>query len=134
MDLPVLHTLVERLRADERLPAFAEALPTRARVAEPALPLLLAALHEELGRGLCVLLGEDTDARDVAEAAGWFLGEDRGALFPSRGGGLVCASALAVAELVPPESARPAPIFVARDAAPGIEGLAENLVAAGYQR
>ena len=69
MDLPILHTLVERLRADERLPAFAEALPTRARVAEPALPLLLAALHEELGRGLCVLLPEDTDARDAAEAA-----------------------------------------------------------------
>jgi transcription-repair coupling factor (superfamily II helicase) len=160
MDLPILHTLVERLRADERLPAFAEALPTRARVAEPALPLLLAALHEELGRGLCVLLPEDTDARDAAEAAGWFLGEDRVALLPSRGvslasgleppphlvgeraraldalarGGLVCASALAVAELVPPEAARPGPIFVARGGSPGIEGLAESLVAAGYLR
>jgi hypothetical protein len=77
MDPPVLHTFVERLRADERLTRFAAALPTRARVAEPALPLLLAALHEELGRGLCVLLPEDTDARDVAEAVGWFGGEDR---------------------------------------------------------
>ena len=32
--------LVERLRAEERLPAFAAALPARARVSEPALPLL----------------------------------------------------------------------------------------------
>src|SRR6516225_903576 len=160
MDPPLLHTLVERLRADERLPAFAEALPTRARVAEPALPLLLAALHEELGRGFCVLLPEDTDARDVAEAAGWFIGEDRVALLPSRGvsiasglepaphlvgeraraldalarGGLVCASALAVAELVPPERARPGPISVIRGGSPGIEQLAEDLVASGYQR
>src|SRR5215472_20970 len=144
MDPPVLHALVERLRADERLPAFAAALPARARVAEPALPLLLAALHEELGRGLCVLLPEDTDARDVAEAVGWFVGEDRVALLPSRGVsvasglepaphlvgeraraldalarvGLVCASALAVAELVPPEEARPDPIFAARGGSP----------------
>jgi len=160
MDLPVLHILVDRLRADERLRAFAEALPARARVAEPALPLLVAALYEELDRGLCVLVPEDTDARDLAEAAGWFLGEDRVALFPSRGvsvasgleppphlvgeraraldalgrGGLVCASALAVAELVPPQAARPAPIFLARGGSPGIENLAEELVAAGYQR
>src|SRR5262249_62021880 len=121
MALPVLHTLVDRLRADERLPAFAEALPTRARVAEPALPLLVAALYEELGRGLCILLPEDADARDLADALGWFLGEDSVALLPSRGvsiasgleppphlvgeraraldalekGGLVCASAVA---------------------------------------
>ena len=33
---------------------FAAALPTRARVSEPVLPLVLAALHEELGRGLIV--------------------------------------------------------------------------------
>jgi transcription-repair coupling factor (superfamily II helicase) len=160
MDPPLLHTLVERLRADERLPAFAAALPTRARVAEPVLPLLLAALHEELGHGLCVLVPEDTDARDVAEAVGWFIGEDRVALLPSRGvsiasglepaphlvgeraraldalghGGLVCASALAIAELVPPESARPGSIFAARGCSPGIEQLAEDLVGAGYQR
>src|SRR5262245_45281014 len=160
MDPPLLHTLVERLRADERLPTFAAALPTRARVAEPALPLLLAALHEELDRGLCVLLPEDTDARDVAEAVGWFIGENRVALLPSRGvsvasglepaphlvgeraralaalahGGLACASALAVAELVPPEAARPGPISVTRGGSPGIEQLAEDLVAAGYQR
>src|SRR5438874_6219303 len=85
MDRPVLHPLVERLRADERLIAFAAALPERARVSEPALPLVLAALHEEAGRSLCVLLAEDADARDAAEAAGWFLGEEQVALLPSRG-------------------------------------------------
>src|SRR5579864_4073615 len=85
MDRPLLYPLVERLRADDRLPAYAAALPARARVAEPALALLLAALHEELGRGLLVLLPDDADARDAAEGAGWFIGEDRVALLPSRG-------------------------------------------------
>jgi transcription-repair coupling factor (superfamily II helicase) len=160
MDRPLLHPLVERLRADERLPAFAAALPARARVAEPALPLLLAALSEELGRSLLVLLPEDADARDAAEAAGWFLGEDRVALLPSRGvrlgsgleppphlvgeraralelldrGGLVCASALALAEPVPPPEARPAAVRVAPGDEPGIEGLTEALALAGYER
>jgi hypothetical protein len=32
---PILHSLVDRLRADERLAAFAAALPTRARVSDP---------------------------------------------------------------------------------------------------
>src|SRR3954465_1267987 len=85
MDRPVLHTLVERLRAEERLTQFAAALPTppplsepgRARVPEPVLPLVLAALHEELERGLVVVLPEDADARDAAEAAGWFLGDEQ---------------------------------------------------------
>src|SRR3954469_21717193 len=90
MDRPVLHSLVERLRAEERLTEFAAALPTRARVSEPVLPLVLAALHSELngrepGRGLIVVLAEDADARDAAEAAGWFLGDEQVALFPSRG-------------------------------------------------
>src|SRR5262249_20840824 len=150
MDLPLLHTLVDRLRADERLPAFAAALPARARVSEPALPLLVAALYEELGgRPLTVLLPDDADARDLAESAAWFRGEERGALLPSRGvkggsgleppphlvgeraraldvlarGGLVCSSALALTELMPPLEARPAPIAVARGDEPGIDLL-----------
>jgi hypothetical protein len=77
MDRPVLHAFVDELLEDERLAAFAEALPTRARVSEPALPLLLASLHERLNRGLVCALPEDADARDAAEAAAWFLGEDR---------------------------------------------------------
>jgi transcription-repair coupling factor (superfamily II helicase) len=160
MDRPVLHTLVERLRAEERLQQLAAALPTRARVSEPVLPLLLAALHEELDRGLVVLLPEDADARDAAEGAGWFLGEDAVALFPSRGvswgsgleppphlvgeraralevlarGGLVCASATAVAEGLPPERERPASLTVRAGDEPGIDSLAEHLASAGYER
>ena len=160
MDRPVLHSLVERLRADERLPGFARALPTRARVSEPALPLLLAALHEELGRGLVALLPEDADARDAAEAAAWFAGEELVGLFPSRGvrwgsglqppphlvgeraraldvldrGGLVCVSAIALAEPMPPPAARPAPLTVAPGDEPGLDSLAEALALAGYER
>src|SRR5207247_1232594 len=65
--------------------AFAHAFPAPARVSEPALPLLLAAVHEELDRPLVLLAPEDQDARDAAEGAAWFLGEDRVALLPSRG-------------------------------------------------
>ena len=157
---PVLHPLVEQLLGDERLAAFADALPDRARVSEPALPLLLAALHEQLGRALVVLLPEDADARDAAEGARWFLGEERVALLPSRGvrwgsgldppphlvgeraraldvlaaGGLVCASAAAIAEPLPPPDKRPAPIRLAAGEAPGLDALAELLGLAGYER
>src|SRR5689334_17408431 len=157
MDRPVLHTLIERLRAEERLQQLAASLPTRARVSEPVLPLLLAALHEELDRGLVVVLPEDADARDAAEAAGWFLGEERVALFPSRGvtwgsgleppphlvgeraralqvlerGGLVCASARALAEGIPPRAVRPAALTLARGDEPGLDALAEQLADSG---
>jgi transcription-repair coupling factor (superfamily II helicase) len=160
MDRPVLHSLVERVRAEERLQQFVAALPTRARVSEPVLPLVLAALHEELGRGLVVLLPEDADARDAAEAAGWFVGDERVGLFPSRGvgyasgleppphligeraralavleqGGLVCASATAIAEGLPPVAERPVALRVARGDEPGIDSLTEHLASAGYER
>src|SRR5256886_2835045 len=139
MDRPVLHTFVAELVEDERLAAFAEALPARAGVPEPALPLLLAALHERLQRGLVCALPEDADARDAADAAAWFLGGERVALLPSRGvhwasgleppphlvgeraraldvlprGGLVCASAAARAGGIPPPSERARPLEVA---------------------
>jgi transcription-repair coupling factor (superfamily II helicase) len=160
MDRPVLYSLVERLRAEERLTEFAAALPTRARVSEPVLPLVLAALHEEVGRGLIVVLPEDADARDAAEAASWFIGEEQVGLFPSRGvhwgsgleppphlvgeraralavlerGGLVCASATAVAEGMPPAAERAQALRVARGDEPGIDSLAEQLASAGYER
>jgi transcription-repair coupling factor (superfamily II helicase) len=165
MDRPVLYSLVERLRAEEQLTQLAAALspavqPTRARVSEPVLPLVLAALHEEVGRGLIVLLPEDADARDAAEAASWFLGEEQVALFPSRGvhwgsgleppphlvgeraralavlerGGLVCASATAVAEGLPPVAERAQVLRIARGDEPGIDSLAEHLASAGYER
>jgi transcription-repair coupling factor (superfamily II helicase) len=156
----VLHPLAAELVADERLGAYAEALPAPARVSEPALPLVLAALHEQLGRGLVCLLPEDADARDAAEGARWFLGDERVALLPSRGvhwgsgleppphlvgeraralevlaaGGLVCASAAAVAEPLPPPEARPEPIVLSRTESPGLDDLAERLALAGYER
>jgi transcription-repair coupling factor (superfamily II helicase) len=160
MDRPVLHAFVDELVEDERVAAFAAALPTRARVSEPALPVLLAALHERLHRGLVCALPEDADARDAAEAAAWFLGEERVGLLPSRGvhwgsgleppphlvgeraraldilagGGLVCASAAALAEGMPPPAERPEPIEVAQGQEPGIDALAEGFALAGYER
>ena len=160
MDRPVLHAFVSELVENERFLAFAEALPTRARVSEPALPLLLAALHIRLGRQLVCLLPDDADARDAAEAAGWFLAPEQVALLPGRGvgwdsgleppphlvgeraraldvlsaGGLVCASATALAEGLPPEEARPAPLHIALTEEVGLDALAEHLALAGYEQ
>ena len=52
----------------------------------------------------------------------------------SRRGGLVCASALAVAEQLPPAAARPEPIELAAGHEIGVEGLSEALALAGYER
>jgi len=163
MDRTVLHAFVDELVEDERLAAFATSLRdqgSRARVSEPALPVLLAALHERLQRSLVCALPEDADARDAAEAAAWFLGEERVGLLPSRGvhwgsgleppphlvgeraraldifagGGLVCASAAALAEGMPPPAERPQPIDVAQGQEPGIDALAEGFALAGYER
>ena len=160
MDRPPLHVFVRELAEHERLQALVAALPTRARVSEPVLPLLLATLHEQLDRGLVCLLPEDADARDASEAAGWFIGADRVALLPGRGvgwssgleppphlvgeraraldvlarGGLVCASAIAVAEGMPPAQHRPAPIRLEVGEEPGVEGPREALALAGYER
>jgi transcription-repair coupling factor (superfamily II helicase) len=160
MDRPILYPFLQELRESERLRGYAAAFPAHARVSEPALPLLLAALHEELGRALVLLAPEDADARDAAEAAAWFLGEERVALLPSRGvrwesgldpaphlvgeraraldvlaaGGLVCASAAALAELMPPPSARPEPIRVEPGLELALDDLAEALALAGYER
>ena len=149
MDHPILPPFVEELRESDRLRAFAEAFPAPARVSEPALPLLLAALHEQLGRPLVLLAPEDADARDLAEGVAWFVGDERVALLPSRGvhwgsglepaphlvgeraraldvlaaGGLVCASAAALAEPMPPERLRPEQIRIA----PGEEVSLEQL-------
>jgi transcription-repair coupling factor (superfamily II helicase) len=160
MDRPTLFPLARTLAESERLLAFADALPARARVSEPALPLVLAALHEHLGRALVLLVPEDADARDLAEAAGWFAGEGRVAYLPSRGvhrdsgleppphlvgeraraldalaaGGLVCISAAALAEGMPPEAVRPATLRLRVGDEPGIEAIAEHLALAGYER
>ena len=149
MDRPVLHTFVDQVRANERFKQLAGALPSRARVSEPLLPLLLAALHEELERPLVCLLPDDGDARDAAEAAGWFLGASTSRFFPaaasagdpassrprtssasgpgrskcSQRGGLVCASALALAEGAPAAGRRaPRRSALAIGDEPGFEG------------
>src|SRR5579862_3483582 len=160
MDRPVLHAVVRELVENERVGAFVDALPARARVSEAVLPALLATLHEKLGRGLVVLLPEDADARDTAEAAAWFLGDEAVGLLPSRGvsyesglappphlvgeraralrvlehGGLVCASARALAEGLPPAEARSAPVELRTGLEPGVDTLAEALALAGYER
>jgi transcription-repair coupling factor (superfamily II helicase) len=161
MDRPVLNILARELAESELLGAFADELGRAdARVSEPALPLLLAALHLRLGRGLVCLLPEDAEARDAAEAASWFLGDEHVAYMPSRGvavgsgleppphlvgerfrsldvlaaGGLVCVSALALAEQLPPPEARPELIAVRAGDEPGVDGLAEQLALAGYDR
>ena len=160
MDRPTLYPFVEELRESDRLRAFAAALPAPARVSDPALPLVLAALHDELGRGVVLLAPEDQDARDAAEGASWFVGGDRVAFMPSRGvhwgsgleppphlvgeraraldvlgrGGLVCASAAAVAEPLPPADQRPERLRLTSGAAVSLEELAEDLALAGYER
>jgi transcription-repair coupling factor (superfamily II helicase) len=160
MDRPVLHAFVREVAEHERLGELAESLPTRARVSEASLPVVLASLHERLERPLVCLLPDDADARDAAEAAAWFLGEGVVGYLPSRGvrwesgleppphlvgeraralavlarGGLVCASALALAEWLPPVGARPEPLEVAAGLEIGVEGLSEALALAGYER
>jgi len=160
MDRPVLHAFVRELADHERLGELAEALPTRARVSEAALPLLLAALYEHLDRGLVCLLPDDADARDAAEAAAWYLGDEAVGYLPSRGvrwesgleppphlvgeraraldvlarGGLVCASADALAEPLPPPAARPEPLELRPGLELGVEGVAGALALAGYER
>jgi transcription-repair coupling factor (superfamily II helicase) len=157
---PTLTPLVRDVLRHDRLRAFADALPARARVSEPVLPLLLAALHEHLGRALVCLFPDDAAARDGAEAAGWFVGEDRVALLPSRGvgwdsgleppphlvgeraraldilavGGLVCISASALAEGMPPPDLRPEPVRLATGDERPLDDLAAALALSGYER
>ena len=159
-DTAPLAAFVHELRRQDRFQAFTRTLPTRARVSEPVMPLLLAAMHEELGRALLVLLPEDADARDAAEGASWFTSAARVAFMPSRGvaldsglvppphlvgerfraldvleaGGLVCASVAALAEGLPPHGDRPSAIELRIGDEPGIDGLAEALALAGYER
>ncbi|MGI8973032.1 MAG: transcription-repair coupling factor [Gaiella sp.] len=151
---------VEELRRHDRFQAFTRAFPARARVSEPVLPLVLAALHEELARPLLVLVPEDADARDIADAISWFLGGDSVALLPSRGvsldsglepaphlvgerfralevlarGGLICASAIALSEGLAPIGARPESVSLRTGLEPGLDALAAALALSGYER
>jgi transcription-repair coupling factor (superfamily II helicase) len=165
-DAPVLRILAAELAESERLRAFAFSAPgTPARVSEPLLPAFLAALwlaRRQAGSDepLVCLLPEDADARDAADAVGWFLGPDRVGLLASRGvsyasglappphlvgersraldvvasGGLVCASALGFAQGLPPLEERAEALRIVAGDEPGIDGLAERLALAGYER
>ena len=158
-DTPVLNPLARALAETDRLQAFAVA-PDHARVSEALLPLFLAAVWTARDGALVCVLPDDADARDTAEAAGWFLGEDRVGLLASRGvrwetglrppphlvgeraraleilaaGGLVCASALGVADLLPPPRSRPETMHVQVGSEPGSEELVAELALAGYER
>jgi transcription-repair coupling factor (superfamily II helicase) len=160
LDRPVLHAFVRELVEHEKLTAFADALPQRARVSEAALPIVLASLHERLERPLVCLVPDDVDARDTADAVAWFLGDDIVGTLPSRGvswesgleppphlvgertralsvlarGGIVIASARGLAELAPPAESRPQPLELRAGAETGVDGLSEELALAGYSR
>ena len=152
--------LVRELAASERFAAFADAFPANARVSEPALPLLLSALHATLARALVCVLADDEDARDAAEAVGWYVDPATVALLPSPGvragsglespahlvgeraraldvlrdGGLVCVSARALAEGMPPETARTTVVRLNRSGSRDLETLVGELALAGYER
>jgi len=105
-------------------------------------------------------LAEDEEARDVAEAVGWYGEPASVALLPSRGvrpgsgleppahlvgersralevlerGGLVCVSARALAEGIAPAGERAAPIRLREELEGGLDGLVEKLALAGYER
>jgi transcription-repair coupling factor (superfamily II helicase) len=155
-----LHVLVDELAASERFQAFVADLPAAARVSESALPLVLATLHETVDRPLLLVVPEDADARDAAEAVAWYTDPSRVALLPSRGvgldsgleppahlvgeraralavlaeGGFVAASARALAEGMPPERARPEITRLAVGDDIGLDALVELLTLAGYER
>ena len=155
-----LHGLVQELARSERFAVFAGAFPADARVSEPALPLVLAALHQTLARPLVCLLAEDEEARDAADAVSWYTDPAGVALLPSRGvrvdsgleppahlvgeraralavldrGGLVCASARALAEGLPPAGVRPTAIRLSVGDEIGLDALVEALSLAGYER
>jgi transcription-repair coupling factor (superfamily II helicase) len=156
---PALAPLARELAESERVRELL-ADPAPARVSEPLLPLFLAALRLAQGGPLLCALPDDAQAREAAEAAGWYLGDERVALFSSRGvrwgsgleppphlvgeraralqvyeaGGLVCASALGLAEGAPPEESRPDPIVLRVGDEPGGDDLVERLALAGYER
>src|SRR6186997_1435628 len=155
-----LSGLVDALADSERFRAFADDFPANARVSEAVLPLLLATLHRSLGRPLVCRLAEGEEARDLAEAVGWYAVPAHVALLPRRcvhagsgleppahlvgeraralqvvqRGGLVCVSARALAEGIPPREARPDVVNLARSDGAGLDALVESLALAGYER
>ena len=148
--------------------AFADGLgrsvPQPARCSESLLAPLAATLWSER-RGserasLSVIVEDDEEARDFAEAAAWYAGPDLVGFLPDRSvawgsglvpaphlvgerargldllarGGLVFVSAAALAERLPPRTRRARPLALARGEALDRDEAVALLVAAGYER
>jgi transcription-repair coupling factor (superfamily II helicase) len=137
---------------------------TRARVSEPLLPALAAALwrarEHERPWALVVLVSDDDAARGLIENASAFLPGAPTAYLPSRGvsygsglapaphlvgerfralaalqaGGLVAVSADALVERVPAAADRPAAVELQVGAEIDLDALAVALAGAGYER
>jgi transcription-repair coupling factor (superfamily II helicase) len=155
------------LLGDESFAAYARRTAagiTRARVSEPILPALVAALwHSREGldpRALAVVCADDDAARALAESAAAFLPPDTAAFLPSRGvgwgsgldpaphlvgerhraldalarGGLVAVSADALIERVDPPGRRPAPVELRLGEELPFHELVSSLADAGYER
>jgi transcription-repair coupling factor (superfamily II helicase) len=155
------------LLGDESFAAYARRTAagiTRARVSEPILPAVVAALwHSREGldpRALAVVCDDDDAARALAESAAAFLPPDTAAFLPSRGvgwgsgldpaphlvgerhraldalarGGLVAVSADALIERVDPPGRRPAPVELRLGEELPFDDLVSSLADAGYER
>ena len=140
---------------------FAAALPARARVSEPVLPLVLAALHDELGarpdraaargrrrarrgRGGRLVPRATSASRCSRRAAstGARVSSRRRTSSASARARSRCSSAAGSSarrrprspRALPPRAARPAPLRSRPATSPGIDALAEQLALAGYER
>jgi transcription-repair coupling factor (superfamily II helicase) len=137
---------------------------TRARVSEPILAALVAALWRSREgaepRALAVVVADDDAARALAESAAAFLPPDTAAFLPSRGvgwgsgldpaphlvgerhralhalarGGLVAVSADALVERLEPPARRPAPVGLRLGEELPFDDLVRALADAGYER
>jgi transcription-repair coupling factor (superfamily II helicase) len=158
---------VPYLLADEAFADYARRTAaglTRARVSEPILPALAAALWRwregATPRALAVLVADDDAARSLAESAAAFLPPDTAAFLPSRGvgwgsgldpaphlvgerhrglhtlaqGGFVAVSADALIERVEPPGRRPAPVALRLGDETPFDDLVRSLADAGYER
>ena len=117
--------------------------------------------EESPRRAVAVLVEDDEAARELAEAAAWYLPDEAPVGYlPSRGvaygsglepaahlvgerahgldllhrGGLVAVSGEAICERIPAPDARPAPVALARGDELDRDDLVSDLVSAGYER
>ena len=146
------HIFVAELERSDRFRAFADGLPARARVRLICSP---RSTGTSAGRCSSKLPRTRTRATPPMPPAGCSA-TNLAALFPGRCPGsaaatppcrravpgarrpaarrLVCASATALAEGVPPPATRPAAVTLRPGDEPGVDGLAEAFALAGYER